>query len=133
MLSAKNYSDSALDGLASSVQTSLQAYDLLKEDRFLGNEIQLPTSGWTKNSGFTDYPYQYDLAISGVTEDDYAEVLVAQSSMGTATSCGLSPANQTLAGKVRFYAVKPPASVISATLWLHKGADLDAAEAILTQ
>ena len=38
-----------------------------------------------------------------------------------AIACGMSPTNQTLAGKIRVWAKTAPAAAISAEYWLNQG------------
>ncbi len=82
--------------------------------------LTIPTSGWGSDSTAT-YPKYYDIAVSGVTVNDRANVDLAPVSAGTATACGLCPACETLAGKVRIRAVSIPTASMTANYWIEKG------------
>lgn len=83
--------------------------------------VTIPKTGWGSDSTAT-YPKYYDIAVSGVTASDRANVDIAPAALSTAAACGLCPTCETLAGKIRLRAVKVPAASMAATYWVEKGA-----------
>jgi len=79
----------------------------------------IPTSGWSSDST-AGFPCYYDLAVRGVTADDRADVLIPAAGASAAAACGLCPATETLAGKIRLRAASAPTSAISAMYWISK-------------
>lgn len=83
--------------------------------------ITIPTTGWTKDTTFTDYPYRYDIAVTGITENDHVDISIAPGSMADAIACQLCHTNQTLSGKIRVWAKAVPTKAISGEYWLNQG------------
>lgn len=87
----------------------------------LSGSVTIPTTGWGSDST-ADYPKYYDIAVTGVTASDRANVDIATASMSKAVACGLCQTCETLAGKIRVRAVSVPAAAITAQYWVEKGA-----------
>lgn len=75
--------------------------------------------GWATDGAA--YPYYYDLAAEGVTVRDRAEIRLSLASMGTAKDCGLCPASETMAGKIRLRAASAPTGEITGECWIEYG------------
>jgi len=84
-----------------------------------GVNITVPTTGWDSDS--SAYPKYYDIAVSGVTNKDRADIIVAQASLDTIEKCGLYSITETLAGKIRIRATSVPTATISMQYWITKG------------
>ena len=102
------------------IAEQLTELDTDKCDRPAAVSFTIPASGWASDNT-ADYPQYYDLAVSGVTAADRADVAVAPAGFRTAADCGLCPSSETLEGKIRLRAVSVPAENISAVYWLEKG------------
>lgn len=115
------------------IATLRQGLELLAEemdakaDNPTSASITIPTDGWhneleeLEESGDeeaeiedSDYPYYYDIAVTGITADDRAEITVAANSIRAASTCGLCPTNETFAGYIRIRAVSVPDEAITA-------------------
>jgi len=83
--------------------------------------VTIPTSGWNSDSTAT-YPKYYDISVSGVTAKDRAKVDLSPASLKTAITCGMCPACETLADKIRIRAVSVPTASLTANYWVEKGA-----------
>ena len=109
-----------LSRLAGIVAEAMTEQNEAKADRPLRSAVTIPVSGWS-DDGAADYPKRYDIALSGVTANDRADVIIAPGSLGTATDCGLCPTTETRSGGVRVRAASVPDAAISAQLWIQKG------------
>ena len=106
------------------IATLRQGLELLAEDvdakadNPTSASITIPTSGWSSDSDAT-YPNYCDIAVSGITADNRAEVDIAVASLEAASTCGLCPTNETITGYIRFRAKKAPDESITAvaTIW----------------
>lgn len=76
--------------------------------------MTIPTTGWSTDSENTVYPKYYDFAVSGITANNRADVIISISSMKTASDCGLCPTNETIAGYIRLRAMNVPSAAITA-------------------
>ena len=74
--------------------------------------VTIPTAGWVNGSGM--YPKYYDIAVTGVTANDRADITISAASLGTAKACGMCPTSETLAGKVRVRAATVPSAAMTA-------------------
>lgn len=114
---------SSKGGTLPSTQTSANlasAIDSIPAGVDISASVTIQTTGWSSD-GTAAYPKYYDIAVSGVTEKDRASVDIAPASLGTAAACGLCPACETLAGKIRLRAVSEPAASMAADYWIKKG------------
>lgn len=83
--------------------------------------VTIPASGWSEDTAYADYPYCYDIAVSGITAKDRVGITIAPGSLATAVACKLCPTNNTMAGKIRIWAKAVPNAAISAEYWLDQG------------
>lgn len=106
--------------VARATAQDLAALKESKADKLTGVSIVIPTSGWGSDSTAT-YPKYYDIAVTGVTTSDRASMDIAPASLSTAATCGLCPATETLAGKIRIRAVSVPEAAMTANYWIEVG------------
>lgn len=100
-----------------------------KADKVSPVSFIIPAEGWAseeidetgEEETGASYPYYIDIAVTGVTAKDRADVTISVDGMGTATSCGLCPTSETLDGKIRLRAVSVPDEAIPAEYCLHIG------------
>ncbi len=107
--------------VAGTVADALDTLDKEKADKLSATSFTIPATGWSSDTSVAEYPKYKDIAVAGVTAKDRATISITPGSMGTAKACGLCPASQTLAGKIRIRAAKVPAAAISAECWVEKG------------
>jgi len=91
-----------------------------KQDKSNAVPFTIPADGWEQDHT-ADYPMYYDLKAPGVTVLDHAAVTISPTSVRTTADCGLCPACETLAGKIRFRAVSIPTVAMIGEYWLQKG------------
>lgn len=107
----------------------LDALETGKADKVSPVSFIIPAEGWAseeidetgEEETGASYPYYIDIAVTGVTAKDRADVTISVDGLGTATSCGLCPISETLEGKIRLRAVSAPDETIPAEYWLHSG------------
>ena len=95
-----------------------QLQNTIRRLRHAPASFTLPASGWTDGSGVTNYPYYYDMSVTGMTANDFVVVAIAPDSQGTAIACGLCATNETRAGAIRFYSAKVPVAAITGNYWI---------------
>lgn len=97
----------------------IAALDSRKQNKPLKGSFIIPTSGWSTDTttGYTKY---YDIAVTGVTVNDRAEVIIAPGGVNAAAACGMCPVSETLAGKIRIRATRVPTAAIAAEYWIEK-------------
>ena len=86
----------------------------VKADKQSTKAITIPTTGWGIDENSEDYPSYCDIVVAGITAKDRVDIAIAPNSQAAAIACGMSPTNQTLAGKIRVWAK-------SAEYWLNQG------------
>lgn len=76
----------------------------------------LSAAGWVASSDFDQYPYQFTIGISGMTADDFAEIVPAPETIEQGI---LAPICQTAAGGLKVYAAEQPTvqMVIDSIIW----------------
>lgn len=126
-------SGSAVSDLAGATAASIGEIEGIlneKQDASKAVSFTIPAAGWASmeigenDEGMEDtheYPFYYDLAVAGITAKDRVDVTIAPGSAETATTCGLCPATETLAGKIRLRTAKIPTASIAAEYWLCSG------------
>ena len=119
-LAARNYALTKVAEVIESAGADIEALDSGKADKPTAVSCTIPISGWSKDST-ADYPNFYDIAVTGVTGKDRAEVTLAPSGLDTAVKCGMCQTCETLAGKIRLRAASIPASEIAAEFWIEQG------------
>lgn len=116
---AKTFASGLVADLSKSTVDALEEMENLKADKQSGIPLTISTSGWATDGAA--YPYYYDLAAEGVTVRDRAEIRLSPASMGTAKDCGLCPASETMAGKIRLRAASVPTEEITGEYWIEYG------------
>ncbi len=117
---AKNHAVSLALQVVEDTSKDLEAMDAKKADKPESVSFTIPITGWGSDST-EHYPHYYDIAVSGVTANDRADVTLAPSGLDTAVTCGLCQTCETLAGKIRLRAAAGPASEIAAQYWIEQG------------
>ena len=94
-------------------------FDNLPDIRKQAKSFSIPVNGWVSDSsGNVDFPYYYDLSVSGITTNDVIMGLVNEADMNVATSCGLYDRIESLSNKIRFRSKSVPSNAISGYWWI---------------
>lgn len=96
-------------------------------DKLEGKEVKaydltLAQSGWTNNSGDTNFPYQYVLTVEGVTTASRADAVLDDASIVVASASGMSAACNTAANAVVFKSYTAPTADLTGKLYITKNA-----------
>lgn len=78
-----------LETLIKFAEAADKRLDVVEKNMPLRQALTLSQSGWTNDSGDTEYPYKYTLAVSGVTASSRADIVLDSDSVIVATACGL--------------------------------------------
>lgn len=103
------------------VTNALTEMDENKVDKTSSVSSTIPTTNWVSDSTYSDYPYRYDLEITGVTANDFVTIIVSPASFEIARKCGLCPTNESAAGIVKVWAKTAPTSAISIEYRIEEG------------
>lgn len=103
------------------VDTALSDMDNEKLDKTNEVAASIPANGWQSDTSVSDYPYYYDLAVTELTANDRASVIIAPTSVKTAVSCGICPTCESFAGKIRIRSVQVPSSTVAVCYRIEKG------------
>lgn len=119
---ARDFANGLVAELAQTVADALVEIEDVKQDKPASTAITIPASGWsTTDESLDEYPYHYDIPVTGVTALDRAEITLAPGSANTATACGLCPTNETFAGYIRIHSVQIPDADMEAEYWIENG------------
>lgn len=80
--------------------------------------VTLPVASWTQDLTNEDYPYYQDVTVTGITANDRADVVFAESVMDDVEENGVSSIVTTSAGSIRVRAVTAPEVALTATVWI---------------
>lgn len=116
----KTFANGLVGELAQTVTEAITELESVKADKSSGVAVTIPTSGWSSDSN-ASYPKYYDIAVTGITASDRAEITIAPGSLDAAKACGICPTNETLAGKIRVRAASVPTVAISVEYWVENG------------
>ena len=119
MARAKGWASNQVAQVAQAAAEAMEELDGVKADKSEGVAVTIPTTGWAQDSGA--YPWYYDIAADGVTTKDRADLALAPASIAAAVACGMCPATETLAGKIRVRAVKTPEAEMRGECRVMKG------------
>lgn len=119
MARAKGWANDQAAQVAQAAAEAMEELDGVKADKSEGVAVTIPTTGWVQDSGA--YPWYYDIAADGVTAKDRADLVLAPASIAAAVACGMCPATETLAGKIRVRAVKTPEAEMRGEYRVMKG------------
>lgn len=96
-------------------------------DELSSAAITIPVSAWKGNTDAVTVAaglaYYADVAVSGLTESDMVDTVLDHGSLEIARSCQMSGTCDSQAGSIRYYAAQIPAAGMTATVYIHKGAD----------
>lgn len=120
-VSTKNYINGLISEVAGTVTDALDELDRAKANKPGSTAITIPASGWGTDNSVADYPKYYDIAVAGVSAKDRAEISIAPGSVNAAKACGLCPACETIAGKIRVRSYAVPKEAIAAEYWISDG------------
>ena len=101
---AKSFTNGLVAKLAQTVTEAMQEMEDVKADKQNTKAITIPTTGWGIDENSEDYPSYCDIVVAGITAKDRVDIAIAPNSQAAAIACGMSPTNQTLAGKIRVWA-----------------------------
>jgi len=104
------------------ITNAITEMDENKVDKTSSVSSTIPTTDWISDSTYSDYPYRYDLKITGVTANDFVIIVVSPTSFNIARACGLCPTNESAAGVVKLWAKTAPTSAISIEYRIEEGA-----------
>lgn len=91
--------------------------------RAVSTPFTIAKSAWTKsNSETSEFVYYADIAVSGLTVYDYAEVNFTRASQSVISEANICPSGDTMAGKIRLFAEEIPTEAISGEYLVTKGA-----------
>lgn len=95
------YKGAEVDAALDLAKTALQEHQDIsgKQDKVLKFE-DVTASNWVSDSTYEDYPYRCDISCSGVTANDYAEVVF---SLSQAISGAYAPICETAANVVKVW------------------------------
>lgn len=80
--------------------------------------VTLPVASWTQDLTNEDYPYYQDVTVTGITANDRADVVFAESVMDAVEENGVCSIVTTSAGSIRVRAVTVPEEALTATVWI---------------
>jgi len=102
------FNDESQTVIAESATTKFVYFDLINDE---SAEVyhNLSASSWSADTTYPDFPFKCDIAITGVTAEDYAEVTF---SMDDAMSGDFAPICETVAGGVRIFSEKNETTTI---------------------
>lgn len=118
---AKNFTNGLVASLAQTVTEAMQEMEDVKADKQDSISLIIPATGWGIDADSGDYSSYCDIAVTGITAKDRVDITIAPGSMATAIACGMCSTNQTLAGKVRVWAMCAPDVAISAEYRINQG------------
>ena len=102
------------------VKTADKRIDDLEASRPKAQELTLYRSKWTSGSGDEKHPYQYRLAVEGVTEASRADALFDKASVITASASGVCAATDTVENAVVFTSRTAPTVDLTGVLYVTK-------------
>lgn len=94
--------------------------DALEAAKITALNITLSDSGWTGNSGDTDYPYRYVLTVTGVTTASRADAIFDDSSVAVGAAAGVHNCPETGDGTVIFKSAAVPSADMTGLLYINK-------------
>lgn len=120
---AKGYASKLIGELSSATLDAMQEMERAKADRTASVTVSIPAAGWAADSTWPEYPLRWDIAAPEVTAEDCATVALMPDSLAAAAACGLCPACETQAGRIRLWAKKAPDKALAAAYRVAQGAE----------
>ena len=102
------------------VKTADKRIDDLEASRPKARELTLYSSKWTSGSGDEKHPYQYRLAVEGVTAASKADAFFDKASVDAAASSGVCAATDTVENAVVFTSRTVPTVDLTGVLYITK-------------
>lgn len=93
-----------------------------------GQSLTLAQSSWTNDSGDTNYPYQYNLTVAGLTAESRADVVLDAASVAVASDCGVCAVCETAADTVIFKSRTAPTADLTGLIYITQTAAMSSAE-----
>ena len=94
--------------------------DDLEAGRPKAQALKLYSANWTDGSGDENYPYQYRLAVDGVTAASRADAIFDKASVDAAASSGVRSATDTAGNAVIFTSRTAPTVDLTGVLYITK-------------
>jgi len=86
--------------------------------------ITIPAAAWVEatdaDAVTAGFAYQADVAVDGLTANDYVETILDMASVSSALTCSLSATSASFAGFNRYFAKTAPTAAITAQLVIRK-------------
>lgn len=120
---AKSYAAKLTSDVSSATLEAMQEMERAKADRMSSVSVSIPATGWAADSTWPEYPLRWDIAAPEVTAEDCATVALMPDSLAAAAACGLCPACETQAGRIRLWAKKAPDKALAAAYRVTQGAE----------
>lgn len=120
-VASRNFVTGLIGEVAGTVADALEELDRTKANKTGSTAVSIPVSGWGTDNSIATYPKYYDIAVSGITAKDRAEITIASGSLDEAKACGLCPTNETLEGKIRLRSSSVPTMSIAVEYRVEKG------------
>lgn len=118
---AKGYVAKMIGELSSATLVAIQEMEQAKADRTTSVTVIIPDTGWAADSTWPEYPLCWDIAAPEITAEDCATVALMPDSLAAAAACGLCPACETQAGRIRLWAQKAPDKALAAAYRITQG------------
>ena len=101
---------------------AIEQLDANKAYIAVSKDFTLAANSWINDSaGSAQYPYEYELTLSGVSSDVRADVVFDHTSAYHAGSCGMSAISSTAENKVILRSNKQPEQALTGTVYLTRG------------
>ena len=102
------------------VKTADKRIDDLEASRPKARELTLYSSKWTSGSGDEKHPYQYRLAVEGVTVASRADAFFDKASVIAASASGVCAVTDTVENAVVFTSRTVPTADLTGVLYVTK-------------
>ena len=101
---------------------AINTLDSTKAYISVSKSFTLAAASWAEDAqGPADYPWKYELALTGVTADVRADIIFDHASAYAAGNCGVSPVSETAANKVILRSSRAPETALTGTVYLTRG------------
>jgi hypothetical protein len=118
---SRKYFDNRLGNIVGTVADAIEEVANTKADAGSPITITIPQESWTLTEDSANYPYQCDIVVDGVTENDMATITITPDSVYIASNCGICPTSETISGAVRLRSASAPETDIEAQCWISVG------------
>ena len=111
-----------LETLLEFAQKADARLDVVEMNMPLRQDVTIPASGWTNDSGDTIYPYQNRLTIAGITTASRTDVILDAASVAVASDCGVCAVCETAANTVIFKSRTAPTADLTGLIYITRTA-----------